>query len=219
MRFAFLQEPPFCFTDPSGALHGCDAKLAEKVCALLAEPFAPVETEFAELLPGLVDGRWDMTTGLFVSEERRMLVDFTRPIWMLADGLLVAKGNPRAFDGYRSVAEDQAALIRHHIRPDPTSRQPCKTVFRPSASRSSPRRLKRLTPSLPVRRMPMPASPWRIAAIVGRHPDAPLTVIDVPAAEKQPAAGAFALAKGNAALRRASIPASTMCWAVPGTAR
>ena len=54
MRFAFLQEPPFCFTDPSGALNGCDAKLAEKVCALLAETFAPAETEFAEL--GLVDG-------------------------------------------------------------------------------------------------------------------------------------------------------------------
>lgn len=37
---------------------------------------------------------------------------------------------------------------------------------------------------------------------VGRHPDAPLTVIDVPAAEKRPAAGAFALAKGNALRRR-----------------
>ncbi|TIT25300.1 MAG: transporter substrate-binding domain-containing protein, partial [Mesorhizobium sp.] len=37
--------------------------------------------------------------------------------------------------------------------------------------------------------------------LAGR-PDAPLAVIDVPAEEKRPAAGAFALAKGNAPLRQ-----------------
>jgi len=57
MRFAFLQEPPFCFTDGSGTLGGCDAILAQKLCqALGLEAFSPVETEFANLLPGLIDG-------------------------------------------------------------------------------------------------------------------------------------------------------------------
>ncbi len=28
MRFAFLQEPPFCFTDASGAVRGCDVRAA-----------------------------------------------------------------------------------------------------------------------------------------------------------------------------------------------
>lgn len=40
-----------------------------------------------------------MTTGLFISDERKKSVDFTRPIWVLQDGLLVAKGNPREFQG------------------------------------------------------------------------------------------------------------------------
>ncbi|WP_245457280.1 transporter substrate-binding domain-containing protein, partial [Mesorhizobium sp. M1A.F.Ca.IN.022.04.1.1] len=78
MRFAFLQEPPFCFTDASGKVGGCDAMLAEKIFAMSeTTAFTPVETEFAELLPGLADGRWDMTTGLFISEERSKLVDFS----------------------------------------------------------------------------------------------------------------------------------------------
>ena len=57
--------------------------------------FELVETEFANLLPGLADGRWQMTTGLFATAERRQIASFSRPIWALADGLLVRKGNPR----------------------------------------------------------------------------------------------------------------------------
>lgn len=30
MRFAFLQEPPFCFIDGSGRLGGSDAQLAKR---------------------------------------------------------------------------------------------------------------------------------------------------------------------------------------------
>ncbi|MGX5841359.1 transporter substrate-binding domain-containing protein [Mesorhizobium sp. ArgA1] len=201
MRFAFLQEPPFCFTDHSGALHGCDAKLAEKVCALLAEPFSPVETEFAELLRGLVDGRWDMTTGLFVSEERGMLVDFTRPIWMLANGLLVAKGNPRAFDGYRSVAGDPSALIGII-----SGQIQYQTALQNGVP---PERIKVFATQAEAADAVAAGAVHAYASVamahrgyLGRHPDAPLSVIDVTAAEKQPAAGAFALAKGNAALRR-----------------
>lgn len=132
MRFAFLQEPPFCFTDASGNLCGCDAILAQKVCqALGLDAFSPVEAEFANLLPGLASGQWDMTTGLFVSDERRKLVDFSRPIWVLQDGLLVAKGNPRDFRGYRSIAGDPAALIGV-ISGQIQHQRLCKMAFRRS---------------------------------------------------------------------------------------
>ena len=202
MRFAFLQEPPFCFTDGSGTLGGCDAILAQKLCqALGLEAFSPVETEFANLLPGLVDGQWDMTTGLFVSDERRKLVDFSRPIWVLQDGLLVARGNPRNLRGYRSIAGDPAALIG---------------VISGQVQHQTA-----LQNGVPPERIRIFATQAEAAAAVtagvvdayasvalahrgylGRRPDAPLDVIDVPAAEKQPAAGAFALSKSNTALRQ-----------------
>ena len=112
MRFAFLQEPPFCFTDASGKLGGCDAKLAEKIGQMVElADFSPIEIEFADLLPGVAKGRWDMTTGLFISDERRKLVDFTRPIWALPDGLMVAKGDPLGLAGYRSLARNPSAIL------------------------------------------------------------------------------------------------------------
>ena len=202
MRFAFLQEPPFCFTDGSGNLSGCDAMLAQKVCQVLElDAFSPVETEFANLLPGLVDGQWDITTGLFISDERKKLVDFSRPIWVLQDGLLVAKGNPRDFTGYRSVTGDRAALIG---------------VISGQVQHQTA-----LQNGVPAERIRIFATQAEAAEAVAagaidayasvalahrgylsRWPDAPLEVIDVPTSEKQPAAGAFALAKGNAALRQ-----------------
>lgn len=200
MRFAFLQEPPFCFTDASGVLGGCDAMLADKVCQLLElESFSPIETEFAELLPGLASGRWDMTTGLFITDERLKLVDFTRPIWMLPDGLLVAKNNPRAFHGYRSVAEDGAALIgvisgqvQHQTALQNNVPSERIRIFATQAEAAD------AVAAGVVHAYASVAMAHR--GYLGRHPEADLAVINVPAEEKQPAAGAFALAKGNAAL-------------------
>ncbi len=76
-----------------------------------------METEFAELLPGVAAGRWRMTTGLFATEERTKIAIFSRPIWALADGLLVRKGNPKSLTGYRAIASDSNALSRGDPRP------------------------------------------------------------------------------------------------------
>jgi polar amino acid transport system substrate-binding protein len=105
LRFAFLEEPPFCFRASDGAVAGCDVELARLVAQQIGvEPFVPVETEFAQLLPGLADGRWDMTTGLFDTQARRRTAAFSRPIWRLADGLLVRSGDSRPIKGYSSIA-------------------------------------------------------------------------------------------------------------------
>ncbi|RVC73880.1 transporter substrate-binding domain-containing protein [Mesorhizobium sp. M4A.F.Ca.ET.022.05.2.1] len=202
MKFAFLQEPPFCFIDSSGALHGCDAVLAEKVCQTLGlEGFSAVEAEFAELLPGLAGDRWDMTTGLFISDGRKKLVDFTRPIWMLSDGLLVARDNPRGFVGYRSVAMDQTGMIgviSGQIQHQTALRNgiPAERIriFGTQAEAAE------AVAAGVVHAYASVAMAHR-GYLAGR-PDAPLAVIDVTAEEKQPAAGAFALAKGNAPLRQ-----------------
>ena len=111
MRFAYLIEPPFNYRASDGKLVGCDVDVARHVFRELGEPFEPVETEFAGLLPGLSDGRWNMTTGLFATEERQRNALFSRPIWALPDGLLVARGNPLALSGYRSVAENGEAAL------------------------------------------------------------------------------------------------------------
>jgi polar amino acid transport system substrate-binding protein len=202
MRFAFLQEPPFCFTDENGKVAGCDVELARAVCEELGiQEFEPVEAEFAELLPGLNAGRWDMTTGLFVSAERAGIVDFTRPIWSLGDGLLVRKNNPRGLTGYRSIATDPEARlgvitdqIQHRTAVENGVPPERITLFATQAEAAEA-----------VTRFAVDAYASVAMAHRGylaRWPDAALEVVDVPATEKEPAFGAFALAKSNAELRR-----------------
>jgi len=88
--FAYLQEPPFCFRQDDGIARGCDVELAQTLLPMIGgRRFQPVEAEFAQLLGGLLQGRWMMTTGLFVTDERRMQVDFSRSIWALHDGAAV----------------------------------------------------------------------------------------------------------------------------------
>ncbi|WP_442583500.1 transporter substrate-binding domain-containing protein [Mesorhizobium sp. ASY16-5R] len=200
--FAFLQEPPFCFTDASGAVTGCDVELARAVCDRLGLRFRPVETEFAALLPGLIDGRWTMTTGLFVSEERSRLVDFTRPVWALADGLLVARDNPLGFAGYRSFAEDSGALLG--VITDQVQGMTALGNGIPAS------RIKTFATQADVADAVATGRVHAYASVAMAHrgylarlPDAPLAVVDVPSSEKAPAFGAFALSKADATLREA----------------
>ncbi|MEO9457992.1 MAG: transporter substrate-binding domain-containing protein [Lentilitoribacter sp.] len=120
MKFAYLIEPPFNFLDENGRVTGCDVELARHVFnALDITHFNPVETEFAELLPGLNDHRWRMTTGLFATTERMQTALFSRSIWALSDGLLVKANNPHKIDGYKSIAENpnvRLAVIRDQFQ-------------------------------------------------------------------------------------------------------
>ena len=120
MKFGYLIEPPFNYVDNSGRVTGCDVELARHVFSELGiVNFEPVETEFAELLPGLGNARWRMTTGLFGTDERRQSAQFSRPIWALPDGLLVAKDNPMGLSGYQSVASNpqvRLAVIRDQFQ-------------------------------------------------------------------------------------------------------
>lgn len=112
LRFAYLVEPPFCYRTPDGKVAGCDVELARHVSAAIGiGSFLPIEAEFAELLPGADADRWDMTTGLFVTDERRRLALFNRPIWALPDGLLVPADLSDRIGGYRTIAADTALKL------------------------------------------------------------------------------------------------------------
>ena len=80
-EFAYLIEPPFNYRDGNGTLTGCDVELAQTVLTMIGHgDIAFIETEFSQLLEGLNEGRWRMTTGLFATDERRESVAFSRPI-------------------------------------------------------------------------------------------------------------------------------------------
>jgi polar amino acid transport system substrate-binding protein len=118
--FAFLIEPPFNCRRLDGSPTGCDVELARIVFGMIGKNNVEfVETEFAQLLPGLQNGRWQMTTGLFATDDRRRIAAFSRPIWALPDGLLVRRDNPLQLAGYRTIAETPEcvlAIVRDQIQ-------------------------------------------------------------------------------------------------------
>ncbi len=120
MRVAYLIEPPFNYIADAGAVTGCDIEVARYVLGKIGiNEVEFIETEFAQLLPGLARDDWQMTTGLFASPDRQSIALFSRPIWALPDGLLVQTKDAPRLTGYRSVASVGGltlAVIRDQVQ-------------------------------------------------------------------------------------------------------
>lgn len=192
MKFAYLIEPPFNFIDTTGRVTGCDVELARHIFREMnITSFETEETQFSDLLPGLADGRWHMTTGLFGTEERRKKALFSRPIWALSDGLLVAKGNPLNLIGYTSVAKNthaRLAVIRdqlqHRTAIDFGIEDRQIVIFDTYLQAAS---------AVQTGEVDVYASVGRAhSGFVQRHPDWAVTNIPVPSEESRPAFGSFA---------------------------
>jgi polar amino acid transport system substrate-binding protein len=102
---AYIDEPPFAKPASDGRASGCDVELARTVLhaiGVLEVDFCL--TTFAELIPGVAVGRWTINAPLFVTPQRAACVAFSRPVWALDDGFIVAAGNPKRIDSYRTIA-------------------------------------------------------------------------------------------------------------------
>ena len=201
--FAYLQEPPFCFRGDDDVVGGCDVELARAVVTMAGgAAFQPVEAEFAQLLPGLFDERWMMTTGLFATDERRRRVAFSRPIWALHDGLLVRAANPLGIVGYGSLALDGAAVLGVIV--DQVQYATATRLGVPTD------RIRLFKTQDEAARAVATGDVDAYASVAMAHRgylanrrDAGLAVVDVPVAEQPPAFGAFAFARESDNLRDA----------------
>ena len=112
VTIAYIEEPPFGWTDSAQAATGADIELAEAVLMAIGVTHIDYHlTTFNELLPGVEAGRWDMNVPLFVTPERAAQVAFSLPVWGIGDGFLVRAGHPKSLDSYASVAAmDDARL-------------------------------------------------------------------------------------------------------------
>ncbi|WMY10909.1 transporter substrate-binding domain-containing protein [Paraburkholderia phenoliruptrix] len=112
VTIAYIEEPPFGWTDYDGVPKGADLELANTV--LRAIGITQIEhrlTTFSELLPGVEAGRWDMNVPLFVTPERAGLVAFSLPVWAISDGFLIRAGNLKGLRSYASLAERPDARL------------------------------------------------------------------------------------------------------------
>jgi len=68
-------------------------------------------TTFAELIPGLLDGRWHMTTPIFVTDERAELIDYSRAVWAADDGFVVRRTDASRYTSYEAIAASPSAVL------------------------------------------------------------------------------------------------------------
>jgi polar amino acid transport system substrate-binding protein len=200
--FAYLDEPPFCAPSADGPV-GCDVEVAFAV--LRAIGIERVETRlvtFAELLPGVASGAWHINTPLFVTEERARLVDFSRPVWSLADGLMVRAGNPKRLTSYRALAAHVDARLV--VVADQVQEQ------RAVAAGLDPSRVLRVATQPEAVDAVRNSLADAYASVAMAHrgflraaPDAGLEVVDFGAEGGAAAEGAYSFAKSNSDLRRA----------------
>ena len=200
--FAYLDEPPFCAPTADGPT-GCDVEVAFTV--LRAIGIERIETRlvtFAELLPGVASGAWQINTPLFITEERARLVDFSRPVWSLADGLMVQAGNPKRLTSYRALAAHGGARLV--VVADQVQEQ------RALSAGLDPARVQRVAtqPEAVAAVRDGRADAYASVAMAHRGflratPDARLAVVDFGTEGGAAAEGAYSFAKSNAALRRA----------------
>jgi polar amino acid transport system substrate-binding protein len=197
--FAYLEEPPFCFQADDGSPQGSDVELVTSVLKQMG--IARVEmrlTEFAALLPGLVDGRWTITTPLFVSPERQRLVDFSRPVWALADGLLTRRADSKRLTAYEAVAAD--ATARLVVVADQVQEQSGLKAGIPDDRIVRVRTQEDAVAMIRSGRAEAYASvAMAHRGFLARHPDPELAVVTAKGAS--PAYGAFAFAKSATDLR------------------
>ena len=198
--FAYLDEPPFCAPAADGPV-GCDVEVAFAV--LRAIGVDRIETRlvtFAELLPGVSRGAWQINTPLFVTEERARLVDFSRPVWSLADGLMVRAGFGAQLGSYAALAAHASARLV--VVADQVQEQRALAAGLPVS------RIMRVATQAEAVRAVLDGRADACVAMAHRgylrtNPDDQLSVVDFGASGGAAALGAYSFTKHDGDLRRA----------------
>lgn len=113
VRIAIGNEPPATQVDAGGTVSGAAPDVARAVFKMLGvDDVVASVSEYGAMIPGLQAGRFDVVTaGYYIRPERCAKALFTEPILCDGEAFAVAKGNPLKLTSYKSVADEQSALL------------------------------------------------------------------------------------------------------------
>ena len=106
---AYAEEAPWAFLGPDGKLSGTDPEVIRIILDKMGvKQIKPQNTEWSSLIPGVRAGRFDMAiTGIYIKPDRCKQVLFTDPIMVVADGMIVPKGNPNKIHGFDAFSQNR----------------------------------------------------------------------------------------------------------------
>lgn len=114
LTIGYANEAPFAYLDPAtNRITGEAVEVARVVAQRLG--IAQVDgvlCEFGALIPGLQAERYDLiAAGMYITAPRATQVAFTDPTYVVTEGFLVARGNPKQLHGYEEVARHADARL------------------------------------------------------------------------------------------------------------
>lgn len=113
IRIGYAIEPPYAFLDGNGNVTGAFPEAARAIAEGLGiTEINWIKTEFSELIPELRAGRFDVVAaGLYITEERAAVVDFSAPLLVVPQDLLVRQTNPRNLHAYEDALRDASITL------------------------------------------------------------------------------------------------------------
>lgn len=95
LRIGYAIEAPYAFLGPDGEVTGESPEIARVVASRLGiQRLVWRATEFSNLISDLGEGEFDVVAaGLFITPERQLQVEFSRPTFRVVPGLLVPEGS------------------------------------------------------------------------------------------------------------------------------
>lgn len=77
--------PPFNYIDASGKIGGFDVEIGLELCARIGADCTVVAQDWDGIIPGLLANKYDfIIASMFITKERRKIVDFTDPYYLAA---------------------------------------------------------------------------------------------------------------------------------------
>lgn len=114
LTIGYANEAPFAYLDPTtNQVTGEAVEVARAVARRLGiVRVEGVLTEFGALIPGLQAERYDLiAAGMYITASRATQVAFTDPTYVVSEGFLVPKGNPKKLHGYADVVDNREARL------------------------------------------------------------------------------------------------------------
>lgn len=112
LRIGYAVEPPYAWVGADGQVLGESPDSARQIAQRLGVPRLDwVQVGFGELIPGLLERRFDVAAaGLFVTPARQRQVRFSAPTVRVLPGLLVRHGNPLQLQSYQGLQGSPARV-------------------------------------------------------------------------------------------------------------
>ncbi|MBW0127606.1 transporter substrate-binding domain-containing protein [Pseudonocardia oceani] len=112
LRIGISGERPYGYVGGAGEVTGAQPVVARAALARIGvDGLEAVQVRFADLVPGLRAGRFDMVAaGLTVTPERCAEIAFSRPDFVAPPAFLVPEGNPRGIGTFQGVRRSGVRL-------------------------------------------------------------------------------------------------------------